>query len=121
MSKKEVLLIGPFVNISGYSDHARLMADALLAQKDKFEVYMLCTQWARSSTDSSFGDRYGAILQRTHQYLNEMNQANTPINTIFDCSLQIKPPNEFEKITNYDIGVTAALETTKAPAEWIEK
>lgn len=121
MSKKKVLLIGPFVNISGYSDHARLIADALLAQKDKFEVYMLCTQWARASSDSSFGDRYGAIFHHTHQYLQSSNQANTPTHTLFDCSLQIRPPNEFEKITNYDIGVTAALETTKAPTEWIDK
>lgn len=121
MSKKKVLLIGPFVNISGYSDHARLMADALLAQEDKFEVYMLCTQWARSSSDSRFGARYESILRKTHQYMNELNQAQTPINTVFDCSLQVRPPNEFEKITNYDIGVTAALETTKAPTEWIDK
>jgi glycosyltransferase involved in cell wall biosynthesis len=118
--KKKVLLIGPFFNISGYSDHARLLADALLEKQDSLDIYMLATQWAKSSSDSSYVEKYAPLLQKTQQHFQELQKDQVPMNSAFDCSFQVRPPNEFENITNYDIGVTAALETTKAPTEWIQ-
>ena len=117
--KKKVLLIGPLFNISGYSDHARLIADALYSRSDLFDVYLLSTQWAQASSDSSYVDKYVESLVKTQTLLEESQKNGTPLGQLFDCTFQVRPPNEFEQITNYDIGVTAALETTAAPQEWI--
>ena len=37
-----------------------------------------------------------------------------------DIWAQITVPNEFQKIGKYNIGITAGIESTIAPGEWIE-
>jgi hypothetical protein len=34
--------------------------------------------------------------------------------------MQITVPNEFQQVGKYNIGCTAGIETTIAPAEWVE-
>jgi glycosyltransferase involved in cell wall biosynthesis len=48
-------------------------------------------------------------------------QGRVNIAGLFDATFQVRPPNEFQKMSENDIGVTAALETTSAPAEWVSK
>ena len=38
----------------------------------------------------------------------------------FDISLQVTIPNEYQSIAPLNVGYTAGIETTIAPAEWIE-
>jgi glycosyltransferase involved in cell wall biosynthesis len=80
---------------------------------------MICTQWAKASVDNRYSKKYASILQQTAEELHHLQAAGTPISSAYSCTFQVRPPNEFEKITDHDIGVTAALETTFAPHEWI--
>ena len=119
--QKRVLIVGSFCNISGYSDHARLLADALISQNSGHKFYLLDLQWAAASRDMKYVKKYGSMIQETAQYINFLKQTGQQMHQGFDCSFQVRAPNEFSRITHYDIGVTAALETVAAPSEWIEK
>lgn len=120
MVKKKILIMGPVCNISGYSEHARMFADAFL-EDESFETYIIDLNWANSTRSTVYENKYEECLQRTQIYLRYLKSTDTSMNKGFDCCYQVRPPNEFQKITDYDIGVTAALETTAAPAEWVEK
>jgi len=119
--QKRVLIVGAFCNISGYSDHARLLADALIAQNSGHKFYLLDLQWAEASRDNKYYKKYGAMIRETAQYLTFLKQTGQPFHEGFDCSYQVRAPNEFSRITHYDIGVTAALETVSAPSDWVPK
>jgi len=119
--QKRVLIVGSFCNLSGYSDHARLVADSLIAQNSGHKFYLLDLQWAESSRDMKYVKKYGSMIKETAQYFNFLKQTGTPVHQGFDCSFQVRAPNEFSRMTRYDVGVTAALETVSAPSEWIPK
>lgn len=121
MNKPKVLVIGPVCNISGYSEHARTLLDALIKIEDKVDLYIQNTQWAAASTDMKYVEKYSNLLQKTHAVLTKRADKDGNVNLygMFDMSFQVRPPNEFQKVTPMDVGVTAALETTSAPASWI--
>ena len=123
MSKKKVILVGPVLNISGYSDHARIVANSLLEMDSSVDLYILPTQWANSSTSLSYEKMYAPLIRKTQLLLanSKDENDNVAINEVFDISIQVKPPNEFEKMADINIGITAALETTFAPEIWIDK
>ena len=119
-AKKKILIMGPICNISGYSEHARMFADAFL-EDDNFETYIIDLQWSNTTRSSVYEKKYAECIDRSQLYLRYLQSTNTSMNDGFDCCYQVRPPNEFQQVTDYDIGVTAALETVAAPAEWIEK
>ena len=119
MTKKKILITGPVCNVSGYSEHARMITDAFL-QDDNFEVYIMDLQWSHSTRSRVYEEKYAECLSRSQMYFRYLTSTNTSVADGFDCSYQIRPPNEFEPMTKYDVGVTAALETISAPHEWIE-
>ena len=51
------LIIGPVCNVSGYSEHARMFADAFL-EDDNFDTYIIATQWANATTDMRHEKKY---------------------------------------------------------------
>jgi glycosyltransferase involved in cell wall biosynthesis len=118
-AKKKILIMGPICNISGYSEHARMFADAFL-EDDNFETYIIDLQWAKTTRSRTYEEKYEECITRSQVYLRYLHSTNTPMGKGFDCCYQVRPPNEFQQVTDYDIGVTAALETTAAPAEWID-
>ena len=120
MTKKRILVIGPVCNVSGYSEHARMFADAFL-EDDRFDTYILATQWANATTSTKYEQKYLENIKKTQTYLKYIQSTGQSMKSSFDCCYQVRPPNEFENVTNYDIGVTAALETVSAPPEWVSK
>ena len=111
--------MGPICNISGYSEHARMFADAFL-EDDSFETYIIDLQWANTTRSRTYEKKYAECITKSQVYLRYLQSTNISMNDGFDCCYQVRPPNEFQQVTDYDIGVTAALETTAAPAEWID-
>lgn len=120
-TKQKVLLIGPVCNLSGYSEHARLVLDSLLECEDSIDLYVQVTQWAKSTYSEEYHAKYEALIKKTGFLFNSKRdqQGNVRLNDYFDASYQVCPPNEFRKVSNCDVGFTAALETTEAPPEWI--
>jgi glycosyltransferase involved in cell wall biosynthesis len=119
-AKKKILIMGPICNISGYSEHARMFADAFL-EDNNFETYLIDLQWANTTRSRTYEKKYAECITKSQVYLRYLQSTNISMNDGFDCCYQVRPPNEFQQVTDYDIGVTAALETTAAPAEWIDK
>jgi predicted small secreted protein len=122
-SKTKVLLVGPLCNISGYSEHARTIMDALIDMQDEIDLYVQVTQWASSTWDTNYNQKYKHFIDKSNKLFMSRRdaQGNVALDGFFDASFQVKPPNEFQKISNNDVGVTAALETTFAPVEWIPR
>ena len=124
MNKPKVLIVGPFCNLSGYSEHARTLVDSLIQSQDKIDLYLQDTQWAASSRATKYESKYRDLINKTVHLIN--SQPKTPdgsvdISGLFAMTYQVRPPNEFAQMSPHDIGVTAALETTFAPAEWVSK
>jgi len=122
-NKPKILVSGPVCNISGYSEHARTLVDSLMDLGDQIDLYVQDTQWAASTRSLKYLNKYSSLIDKTtslfQSRVNEKGQIN--ISGLFSCTYQVKPPNEFQKLSSNDIGVTAALETTSAPAEWVSK
>tara|TARA_R100000406_G_scaffold37860_2_gene25168 strand:- start:783 stop:2783 length:2001 start_codon:yes stop_codon:yes gene_type:complete len=121
--KPRVLVVGPVCNISGYSEHARTLLDALLNLEDEIDIYLQDTQWAVSTRSMKYAKKYSNLIEKTNQLFNSRRDSEGKINIagLFECTYQVRPPNEFQKLSENDIGVTAALETTFAPPEWVPK
>lgn len=123
ITKPRVILVGPVCNLSGYSEHARTLLDSLIESQDTIDLYIQNTQWAASTRSSEYFDKYKSLMVKTEELFNSRRDAEGRINIagLFDVSYQVKPPNEFQQMSENDIGVTAALETTFAPPEWVSK
>jgi hypothetical protein len=115
--KKKVLLRGPFTIASGYGVHARQIARWFYDNQDSFDIKFELTPW---------GDCYSIV--DTYQengligwiYQNMATEADYT-KTIFDLSVQVQLPNEWDAgKAKTNIGVTAGVETTLCNPEWIK-
>jgi glycosyltransferase involved in cell wall biosynthesis len=117
----KVLIIGPVCNISGYSEHARTIADAFISLGNQIDLYIQDTQWASATRSHKYAAKYEEYIHKTTTLFQQRANPNGEINIagLFDTTYQVRPPNEFQQMSENDIGVTAALETTFAPSEWV--
>tara|TARA_A100001515_G_scaffold45530_1_gene35686 strand:+ start:1311 stop:2588 length:1278 start_codon:yes stop_codon:yes gene_type:complete len=107
----KVLLKGPILSRSGYGEHTRYMFRALASRPDVFDVYVHPTGWGQSSWVLKPGKETKDVekcIEKLHRFQGT-----------FDLSLQVLIPSEFQNIATKNIGVTAAVETTAASAQWI--
>ena len=123
INKPKVLVVGPVCNLSGYSEHARTLVDALIQSQDTIDLYIQDTQWAASSRSTKYFLKYKNLIDKTIKlfHTRQDNNGNINISGLFHTTYQVRPPNEFQQMSLNDIGVTAALETTFAPPEWVSK
>jgi len=109
MSKIKVVVSCPIDTYSGYGARARDLVKALL-KSDKYDVKILAQRWGNT--------RFG--------YLNDHNEIE--IASLIIPQLTAKPqvwiqvtiPNEYQPIGEYNIGVTAGVESTICDPTWIE-
>ena len=111
----KVLLKGPILSRSGYGEHTRYMYRALASRPDIFNLYVHPTGWGQSSwvlnqVDNEESLAIKKCIEKLHNF-----------NDVFDLSLQVLIPSEFENLATKNIGVTAAVETTAASAQWINQ
>ena len=115
--RKKVFLKGPVMSQSGYGHHARTVAKALKQREDIFDVYIENINWGRTGwqwEDSPFRRWVDDKIRKAATYSVERDGP-------LDISLQVTIPNEWQKIAQVNIGVTAGIETTKVSGEWISK
>jgi len=110
MSKPILVFQAPIATRSGYGDHSRDILKSLF-ELDKYDVKVVPTRWGNSPQDqidpqSEFGKK---ILQNIVVSLDKKP----------DVFIQVSVANEFKKVGNYNIGITAGVETTIAPQEFI--
>jgi len=112
MSKPVFVISCPIDTYSGYGARSRDIVKAII-EMDKYDVKILPQRWG--STPKGFiKDNYEWSFLNKHILTNPQLPAQPEI------WMQITVPNEFQPIGKYNIGCTAGIETTIAPAEWIE-
>ncbi len=110
MSKPILVFQAPIATRSGYGDHSRDILKSLF-ELDKYDVKIVPTRWGTTPQDqinpqTEFGQK---ILQNI-----VTNLPQPP-----DVFIQVSVANEFRKLGKYNIGITAGVETTIAPQEFI--
>ena len=109
MDKISVVVSCPYDTYSGYGARSRDFVKALLAL-GKYDVKVLSQRWGNT--------RFGYLKDHNEDELYSLRVEQ--LNSKPDIWIQITVPNEFQPVGNYNIGVTAGIETTLADGSWIE-
>ena len=114
--RKKIIVRGPVLSRSGYGEQARFALRSLRKHEDRFDIFLINTQWGGTgwiSQDDEERTYIDFLVKKTFHFLQNKGRP--------DISLQITIPNEWEKIAPINIGYTAGIETTKIAPGWIEK
>ena len=111
MSKPLLVFQGPVATRSGYGDHARDLLKSLF-DMDKFDIKVVPTRWGNTPQNQldPTNELHQKILQNIAVQLTQQP----------DVYVQVSVANEFRKVGKYNIGVTAGVETTLAPKEFLD-
>ena len=108
--KPTLVFQAPVATRSGYGDHARDLLHSLY-KLDKFEIKVISTRWGNTPMDALNYDK------PFHKWV--VDNIIPSIQQKPDIYIQVTVPNEFQPLGNYNIGITAAIETTHSPLDWI--
>jgi len=112
MSKPTFVISCPINCYAGYGARSRDIVKAII-ELDKYDVKVLPQRWG--------GTPMGFIKNNPEwEFLNKHLLQTPQLPAQPEIWMQITVPNEFQPIGKYNIGCTAGIETTIAPAEWIE-
>ena len=111
MNKQLLVFQAPVATRSGYGDHSRDILKSLF-ELDKYDVRVVPTRWGNTPQDqinptTEFGQK---ILQSIVTQLDRQP----------DIFIQVSVANEFKRVGKYNIGITAGVETTVSPQEFIQ-
>jgi hypothetical protein len=111
MNKPVLVFQGPAFTRSGYGDHCRDILRSL-KNMDKYDVKIIPLRWGNTPQNqvdpsTEFGQW---MLERVIQQVE-----GKP-----DVFVQVSVANEFEPKGNYNIGITAGVETTIIPKEFVD-
>tara|TARA_Y100000310_G_scaffold239380_1_gene242956 strand:- start:1044 stop:2288 length:1245 start_codon:yes stop_codon:yes gene_type:complete len=81
---------------------------------DKYDVKIWPVRWGMTPQDA-LNDKDPNDIPIIKRMLSDPNLKRQP-----DIHFHIVVPNEFQNMAKYNIGITAGLETTLCPPEWIE-
>ena len=109
--KPTLVFQGPIFTRSGYGDHCRDLMKSL-RKMDKYDIKIIPLRWGNTPQNQvSDQDEFGAwMLQRVIGQVGDKP----------DVFIQVSVANEFTPSGNYNIGVTAGVETTICPKDFID-
>ena len=110
--KPFIVVQGPVATRSGYGNHTRDLVTGLI-QADKYDIQIISLPWGSTPTDALKRDNPEHMEIRKR--IATQNLSRKP-----DIFIQVSVPNEFQAIGNYNIGITAGIETTAVPHEFIQ-
>lgn len=117
MSDKPICALqAPVFSRSGYGDWSMSIAKSLL-RYNKYELVVVPTPWGntpRKVNLSELDQSDAEALAVGNRILKE------PLKAQPELFIQITIPSEFTPQGKYNIGMTAGIETTFPPGEWIE-
>ena len=108
--KPTLVFQAPVATRSGYGDHARDLLHSLY-KLDKFEIKVISTRWGNTPMDALNYDK------PFHKWV--VDNIIPRIEQKPDIYIQVTVPNEFQAVGHYNIGITAAIETTHSPLDWV--
>jgi hypothetical protein len=112
MSKPIFVISCPIDTYSGYGARSRDIVKAII-ELEKYDVKILPQRWG--ATPFGFIQNHPEWEFLTKHILTSPQLPSQP-----EIWMQITVPNEFQPIGKFNIGCTAGIETTIAPAEWVE-
>ena len=109
--KPTLVFQGPIFTRSGYGDHCRDLMKSL-RKMDKYDIKIIPLRWGNTPQNQvSDQDEFGRwMLERVIGQIGEKP----------DVFMQVSVANEFDSKGHYNIGVTAGVETTIAPKDFID-
>jgi hypothetical protein len=112
MSKPVFVISCPIETYSGYGARSRDIVKAII-ELDKYDVKVLPQRWGSTP--------FGFIEANPEwEFLNKHILQTPQLPAQPEIWMQITVPNEFQPVGKFNIGCTAGIETTIAPAEWVE-
>jgi len=108
--KPTLVFQGPVATRSGYGDHARDLLHSLY-KLDKFDIKVVSLRWGQTPMDALNYDN------EFHKWIIE--SIIPTVQEKPDIFIQVTVPNEFQPLGFYNIGITAAIETTHSPLDWV--
>jgi glycosyltransferase involved in cell wall biosynthesis len=109
MSKINVTISCPIDTYSGYGARSRDLVKALL-KTGKYDVKILSQRWGNT--------RFGYL--KDHNEVELLSLVIPNLTSKPQVWIQVTVPNEFQPVGEYNIGVTAGIETTICDPSWIE-
>jgi hypothetical protein len=111
MSKPLLVYQAPVFTRSGYGDHARDILKSLF-DLDKYDIKIVPTRWGNTPQNQADPTtEFGKWM---------LSNVATQVNKKPDIFIQMSVANEFEPKGNFNIGITAGVETTVIPKEFID-
>ena len=111
MNKPLLVYQAPIFTRSGYGDHARDILKSLF-DLDKYDVKLVPTRWGNTPQNQ---------VDPTTEFGQKMlSNVVTKVDRKPDIFMQMSVANEFEPKGNFNIGITAGVETTVIPKEFID-
>jgi hypothetical protein len=109
--KPTLVFQGPIFTRSGYGDHCRDLMKSL-RKMDKYDIKIIPLRWGNTPQNQVDGESdFGRwMLERVISGIEQKP----------DIFMQVSVANEFEPKGHYNIGVTAGVETTIAPKDFID-
>jgi len=112
MSKPTFVISCPIDTYSGYGARSRDIVKAII-ELDKYDVKVLPQRWGNTP--------FGFIeANQEWEFLTQHILQTPQLPAQPEIWMQITVPNEFQPLGKFNIGCTAGIETTIAPAEWVE-
>ena len=110
MNKPTLLFRGPVETRSGYGGHSRDLLESLY-QMDLFDIKIDSCAWGHTPK-TALGE------SDFHNWIRK-NIVNS-YTGLPDFYIQVTVPNEFQRLGKFNIGITAGIETTIAPKNWVD-
>ncbi len=111
MNKPLLIFQAPIATRSGYGDHSRDILKSLF-ELDKFDIKIVPTRWGNTPQDQ--------INPQTEFGQKILQNIVTKVDKQIDVFIQVSVANEFRRVGKYNIGITAGVETTLAPQDFIQ-
>lgn len=110
MNKPLLLFQGPFFTRSGYGSHGRDLLRSL-RKMDKYDIKIVPLRWGNTPQN------YSDDVEFTNWMLSNVV---TKLDRKPDIFIQLSVANEFNPIGEYNIGITAGVETNIIPKSFID-
>tara|TARA_B100000459_G_scaffold75236_1_gene41892 strand:- start:774 stop:2093 length:1320 start_codon:yes stop_codon:yes gene_type:complete len=112
MIKPLILVTAPVQTRSGYGNHARDICRALI-ESDKYDVAIQSVPWGNTPLNALDPN------DPSHKEIEKRILRQPQLPKQPELHLHIVIPNEFKQFGQKNIGMTAGIESTIPPAEWI--
>lgn len=109
--KKLCVVSCPIATRSGYGARSRDFVRALIESKPDWDIRILSQRWGMTAMDALNEDDDTDLLDRI---------ITTKMDSKPNVWIQITVPNEFQPVGDFNIGVTAGVETTVMPPDCLE-